>query len=126
MVNQIAVLGGFTVALCMCFLLVPELSSQFRAAEGDLCLLTAFFALFIFTSVFNCFNARTDRLKLFAGLSKNSVFVLGDNRNDSWDSRSKEIGQIDCREVLGQAIFIAFPAKNDETQTRDFSRIGGL
>ena len=54
------------------------------------------------------------------------IFVLGDNRNDSWDSRSKEIGQIDCREVLGQAIFIAFPAKNDETQIRDFSRIGGL
>ena len=35
----------------------------------------AFFALFIFSSVFNCFNARTDRLKLTAGLRGNPVFL---------------------------------------------------
>jgi magnesium-transporting ATPase (P-type) len=39
-------------------------------------LLTAFFALFIFASVFNCFNARTDRLRLSAGLRENPVFTL--------------------------------------------------
>ncbi len=76
MINQICVLGGATVALCMAFLLAPSVSSHFRATEGNLCLMTAFFALFIFTSVFNCFNARTDRLKLFSGLSKNKVFIL--------------------------------------------------
>ena len=38
-------------------------------------LLTAFFALFIFASVFNCFNARTDRLKLSAGLRENPIFL---------------------------------------------------
>ena len=76
MINQIAVLGGATVALCMAFLLTPAISSRFRASEGNICLLTAFFAFFIFTSVFNCFNARTDRLKIFSGLSKNKIFVL--------------------------------------------------
>ena len=76
MINQIAVLGGFTVALCMTFLLHPSITAYFRSSENDLCLMTAFFALFIFTSVFNCFNTRTDRLKLFAGLSKNKVFIF--------------------------------------------------
>ena len=43
--------------------------------ENDLCLLTAFFAFFIFTSVANCFNCRCDRLDLFAGLGKNRPFL---------------------------------------------------
>ena len=76
MVNQIVILGGFTVALCMAFLLSPTIGSHFRSTDGRLCLLTAFFALFIFTSVFNCFNTRTDRLKLFAGISKNKIFIF--------------------------------------------------
>ncbi len=76
MIDQIVLLGGFTVGLCLWFLLSPFVGSHFRASEGGLCLLTAFFALFIFTSVFNCFNARTDRLKIFAGLSKNRVFIF--------------------------------------------------
>ena len=76
MIDQIVLLGTFTVALCMSFLLSPAIGSRFRATDGELCLLTAFFALFIFTSVFNCFNTRTDRLKLFSGLSKNKVFIL--------------------------------------------------
>ena len=76
MINQIVILGGFTVALCMAFLLSPDIITRFRSAEGSLCHLTAFFALFIFTSVFNCFNARTDRLKLFAGISKNRTFIF--------------------------------------------------
>ena len=76
MIHQIVFLGGFTVALCMGFLLFPGITSRFRATPDRLCLLTAFFALFIFTSVFNCFNARTDRLRLFAGLSRNRAFWL--------------------------------------------------
>lgn len=76
MIHQIAFLGTFTVALCMGFLLLPGFTSHFRSAPNRLCLLTAFFALFIFTSVFNCFNARTDRLNLFAGLSRNRPFLI--------------------------------------------------
>ena len=50
--------------------------SFYRESEGDLCLLTAFFALFIFASVFQCFNARTDRVRLFKGLLRNPAFLF--------------------------------------------------
>ena len=76
MINQIAFLGIFTVALCLFSLLSAGISSRFREGAGGIYHLTAFFALFIFTSVFNCFNARTDRLRLLSGLSKNRPFIL--------------------------------------------------
>ena len=76
MIYEIIFGGGFTVALCLAFLKVPEITSKFRFSTDNIYLLTAFFALFIFAGVFNCFNARTDRLNLFAGLSGNVVFLL--------------------------------------------------
>ena len=39
-------------------------------------LMTAFFSLFVFISVFNAFNARTERLNLFANILKNKVFIV--------------------------------------------------
>ena len=75
MVNEIVFLGGFTVGLCLLFLKLPGLVGQFRPAQDNIYLLTAFFALFIFASVFNCFNARTDRLSLLAGISGNPAFI---------------------------------------------------
>ena len=54
------------------------------------------------------------------------IFVMGDNRAESKDSRSYEIGMIDKREVLGKVLFIALPAPNDFTHKRDFSRIGAV
>lgn len=75
MVGEIAWLGSFTVALCLLFLKLPAITERFRPAEDNIYLLTAFFALFIFASVFNCFNARTDRLNLLAGLSRNAAFL---------------------------------------------------
>ena len=74
-VNEILLLGGFTVGLYLFFLKSPTVSSAFRASDDRIYHLTAFFALFIFSSVFNCFNARTDRLNLLAGLKQNAVFL---------------------------------------------------
>ena len=54
------------------------------------------------------------------------LFVMGDNRNKSKDSRNPEIGLIDKREVLGKALFLFFPGQNPITGERDFSRIGAL
>ena len=76
MINQIVLLGGCTVALCIAFLRLPCITSRFRYSEDNICLLTAFFAFFIFSSVFNCFNCRTDRRRLFCGISKNPAFCL--------------------------------------------------
>ena len=58
-------------------------------------------------------------------VGENCVFVMGDNRNDSKDSRSYEIGQIDCRQILGKAVFLIFPG-SEEKEPRDFGRIGVL
>lgn len=76
MVNEILFLGGFTVLLSLFFLKSHWITDHFRTTENNLCLLTAFFAFFIFAGVFNCFNARTDRLDLFADISKNRPFLI--------------------------------------------------
>ena len=59
-------------------------------------------------------------------VEKGCVFVMGDNRNESKDSRNPEIGQIDCREIVGKAVFLLFPGDNKNSEKRDFSRIGVL
>ena len=60
-------------------------------------------------------------------VEEGNVFVMGDNRNNSKDSRSTQIGQVDKREVLGKVIFLMYPGtgmKGD--QARDFDRIGAI
>ena len=76
MVNEILLQGAFTIALCIAFLKIPNITSKFSYSPDNVYLLSAFFALFIFSSVFNCFGCRTDRLKLSSGLSKNRGFLF--------------------------------------------------
>lgn len=76
MVNQIALLGSFTVAMCVAFLRSPSIISHFDGGFGGEKHLTAFFAFFIFAGVFNCFNARTDSLYLLRGLGGNKAFIF--------------------------------------------------
>ena len=52
------------------------------------------------------------------------VFVMGDNRNNSKDSRSLEIGQVDKREILGKVALLLFPGTDGGSQARDMHRIG--
>ncbi len=40
---------------------------------------------------------------------KGCVFVMGDNRNASIDSRKSEIGMLDTRLILGRAYYVVYP-----------------
>ena len=59
-------------------------------------------------------------------VEENCVFVMGDNRNESQDSRSPSIGLVDEREILGRALFLFFPGTDHGIAPRDYTRIGGL
>ena len=52
------------------------------------------------------------------------LFVMGDNRDGSKDSRHPEIGLVDKREVLGKVIFLFIPGTNKGAYEQDFGRIG--
>ena len=47
-------------------------------------------------------------------VGENEIFVMGDNRNNSADSRTEEIGMIDTRCVIGKAYVRIFPMNKFE------------
>jgi len=70
MFNQIITTGLFSAILCIFFLKSKITTNIFK---DDL--LTAFFGLIIFISIFNSFSARTHRLNILANIRKNKVFI---------------------------------------------------
>ena len=59
-------------------------------------------------------------------LGETEVFVMGDNRNKSTDSRSTMLGPVDEQYIQGKAIFLLFPGRTPYTEKPDFSRIGPI
>lgn len=57
------------------------------------------------------------------------VFVMGDNRSDSMDSRHKTVGLIDVESIIGKAQFVVVPHSRDGVDgpvSLDFSKFGYL
>ncbi len=75
MINEIIVTGLFMGLFCLLFLKSDFLQSFYRIDKTNKYIMTAFFSIFIFMSVFNAFNARTHRLNIFANLHKNKAFL---------------------------------------------------
>ncbi len=53
------------------------------------------------------------------------LFLMGDNRNNSTDSRSNDIGMVDERCIIGKVCFVAIPMSEDG-RSLEWSRIGGV
>jgi signal peptidase I len=72
------------------------------------------------------FSATTDSEGMTFPLvvDEGCLFVMGDNRAVSMDSRDPQIGLIDCREVVGKAVFLIFPGNNKDKSERQLYRIG--
>lgn len=68
--NQIITTGLISAIICIFFLKSNLVNSIFK---DDI--LTAFFGLVIFISIFNSFAARTHRLNILANITKNKIFI---------------------------------------------------
>ena len=53
------------------------------------------------------------------------IFVMGDNRNHSTDSRDDRIGMVDTRCVIGRAFAVIIPAR-EPSGSRTWGRFGGI
>ena len=75
MIGEVLFTGLYSAILCILFLKLPIVRDFIRVGENYKYLMTAYFALFIFIGIFNAFNARSERINIFANLSKNKVFI---------------------------------------------------
>ena len=76
MLKEIFVRGAYTLVLCMCFLKLDFFSRAFTGRDGAARFMTAFYALFIFLGIYNCFIARSDSVWLFSNIRKNKIFIF--------------------------------------------------
>lgn len=73
MTSEIIFTGLYTTILCILFLKLPFIRTLFKSYSS---FITAFFGLFIFAGIFNCFNAHTSRINILANLIKNKMFII--------------------------------------------------
>ncbi len=76
MYTEILITGFYSALICILFLKLPIVRTIIRVEDNYKYLMTAYFALFIFISIFNAFNARTKRINLLSNLTKNIVFLI--------------------------------------------------
>ncbi len=76
MLKQVFFQGTFSLCICVFFLTSPVFRAIYNYYSSSDAFFTAFYALFIFLGIFNCFGARSERLWMFSNISKNKLFVL--------------------------------------------------
>lgn len=59
-------------------------------------------------------------------LAEDEVFVMGDNRNHSSDSRDSRLGPIKKGYLQGKVLLLLVPGKTPDTEKADWSRVGAL
>jgi hypothetical protein len=59
-------------------------------------------------------------------VGEGQIFVMGDNRERSTDSRSPQIGLVDKRQIVGKAIFIISPGDNGGKESPKWNRVGWI
>lgn len=59
-------------------------------------------------------------------LAEDEVFIMGDNRNHSTDSRSPKLGPVKRGYLQGKAVFLLMPGRTPDTDKSDWSRVGAV
>ena len=72
MMRQIVIMGLWLTVLSFVFLKAPFFDQFFVSEEQKL---SAYFALFIWSALFNGFNVRDERFGIFKGLNENTGFM---------------------------------------------------
>ncbi len=76
MKRRIAFTGTLSTSIMIWFLKSEFVKGFFGFYHDPLPFYCGFFGLFVFTGIFNCFNARTHRLNIFSHLSHNKSFCF--------------------------------------------------
>ncbi len=76
MIHQIFFTGGYTLLLCALFLRVDYFKNVLFASGDGIKFLSAFYALFIFSGIFNCFGARCERMWMLSNIESNKPFIF--------------------------------------------------
>lgn len=71
-------------------------------------------------------TTRSEGIEFPLTVEDGHVFVMGDNRAQSTDSRSPQIGLVDKRQIVGKAIFILSPGDNGGKESPRYDRIGWI
>jgi calcium-translocating P-type ATPase len=76
MMHQICLCGVYSLVLCIAFLSSKTIRIMYGGLIPTDKFYTAFYVLFIFLGIFNCFSARCSRLWILSNIGKNKPFVF--------------------------------------------------
>ena len=76
MIHQVILTGLFTLGICLLFMTSPVIRIMYGGINPTEKFYSAFYVLFIFCGIFNCFLARSSRLWLLSNISKNKAFIF--------------------------------------------------